>query len=66
MMQGPITVTGCRCERCRWEWVPKFDKAPRVCPHCKSPYWNIPRKKKTAGKKPATPPAGSAGRKETT
>jgi predicted Zn-ribbon and HTH transcriptional regulator len=41
----PITVMGYRCERCGHEWVPRdFDAEPRVCPKCKSPYWNSPRK----------------------
>jgi len=48
-----ITVLGYRCERCRHEWVPRgVDTAakkpppePRVCPKCKSPYWNKPRKR---------------------
>src|SRR5207245_962730 len=42
----PITVMGYRCERCGHEWVPRGDIAgdPRVCPKCKTPYWNRPRK----------------------
>lgn len=41
----PITVMGYRCERCSHEWVPKdYDREPAVCPKCKSPYWNRPRK----------------------
>ena len=36
---------GWRCERCQHEWVPRdFDQEPSVCPKCKSPYWNRPRK----------------------
>ena len=40
-----LLVWGYRCERCGHEWVPR-EKAqePRVCPKCKSPYWNRPRK----------------------
>ena len=34
-----ITVKGYRCERCRHEWVPRREDVPRVCPRCKSPYW---------------------------
>jgi DNA-directed RNA polymerase subunit RPC12/RpoP len=40
-------VTAYRCERCGYEWLPRFAKAPppAVCPNgaCKSPYWNKPR-----------------------
>ena len=48
MARVPITVMGYRCERCEHEWIPRgeseTDKEPRVCPKCKSPYWNRPRK----------------------
>ena len=46
MARVPITVMGFRCERCSHEWVPRgdLDQEPRVCPKCKSPYWNRPRK----------------------
>ncbi len=38
-----------RCERCAHEWIPKKpwsegDALPMVCPSCKSPYWNKPRR----------------------
>ena len=39
----PITQMGYRCARCEHEWVPKVQE-PRVCPKCKSAYWNRPRK----------------------
>jgi DNA-directed RNA polymerase subunit RPC12/RpoP len=46
MTRVPITIMGYRCERCTHEWAPKsFDKEPKVCPKCKSPYWNTPRSK---------------------
>lgn len=40
-----ITVDGYKCERCEHEWVPRDKSHPRVCPKCKSPYWDKPRKK---------------------
>lgn len=39
-----ITMMGYRCERCEHEWVPKTPKKPRVCPKCKSPYWDRKRR----------------------
>jgi hypothetical protein len=46
MARVPITVMGYRCERCCHEWVPRDTaQEPSVCPKCKSPYWNRPRKK---------------------
>ncbi len=45
MGRVPITVMGYRCERCGHEWFPRIEKQePRVCPKCKSPYWNSPKK----------------------
>lgn len=49
MGRVPITVMGYRCERCGHEWIPRgdSDEEPRVCPKCKSAYWNRPPKKAT-------------------
>ena len=45
MARVPITVMGFRCERCSHEWIPRdAEQEPAVCPKCKSPYWNRPRK----------------------
>src|SRR5436190_7512759 len=45
MARVPITVMGYRCERCNHEWIPRdAETEPRVCPKCKSPYWNTPRR----------------------
>ncbi len=47
MAKIPITIMGFRCERCEHEWIPRNggDSGPKVCPSCKSPYWDTPRKK---------------------
>src|SRR5256885_1181087 len=40
-----IQLWGYRCLRCGHEWVPKNkEQKPRVCPKCKNPYWDRPRK----------------------
>jgi predicted Zn-ribbon and HTH transcriptional regulator len=46
-----VQLWGFRCERCGHEWLPR-DKSqdPRVCPKCKSPYWDRPRKADIAKK----------------
>lgn len=45
-----VQIWGYRCERCNHEWVPRDrDNEPRVCPKCKSPYWNTPRREKRTG-----------------
>lgn len=49
MPRVPITVMGCRCERCCHEWIPRDAKQqPAVCPKCKSAYWDRPRRKAPA------------------
>ena len=48
-----MTVWGYRCERCGHEWLPREQGQPdpKVCPKCKSPYWDRPRQA------PKAPPA---------
>jgi hypothetical protein len=50
-------VTAYRCERCGYEWLPRFgDKQapPTVCANleCKSPYWNKPRQQRRGKRAP--------------
>jgi hypothetical protein len=33
------------CERCGHEWAPRQTEI-RICPKCKSPYWDKPKRKK--------------------
>ena len=40
-----VQLWGYRCERCGHEWLPRKGEEPKVCPKCKSPYWNTPRKR---------------------
>ena len=38
-----------KCLRCNGEWSPRSEtKIPKNCPKCNSPYWNTPRKNRTA------------------
>ncbi len=35
---------GYHCGRCDHEWIPRDPNIePKVCPKCKSPYWNKPK-----------------------
>jgi predicted Zn-ribbon and HTH transcriptional regulator len=36
MVEGETYV----CKRCGHVWIGRKDTLPRVCPKCKSPYWN--------------------------
>ncbi len=41
-----LKVKGFKCERCNHMWAPRNkEEKPIICPKCKSPYWNRPRKK---------------------
>ena len=46
MAEIEIKVKGFQCERCKHKWVPRNKERPIICPTCKSPYWDRPRKKK--------------------
>lgn len=40
-----LHLLGYHCERCKHDWVPRVqEQEPKVCPKCKSPYWNRPRR----------------------
>jgi len=41
---GEIKLPGFVCERCEHTWVGRNGGKPVVCPSCKSPYWDTPRK----------------------
>jgi predicted Zn-ribbon and HTH transcriptional regulator len=43
MATKAVKVLECTCERCGHEWKSKL-ASPKVCPKCKSPYWNTPKK----------------------
>ena len=32
------------CNRCGHKWMSSHEEKPRVCPKCKSVYWDSPRK----------------------
>jgi predicted Zn-ribbon and HTH transcriptional regulator len=40
-----VAIHGEKCEKCGHEWIPHKDSLLIKCPHCKSPYWKIPREK---------------------
>ena len=46
MAKVKITVWGWRCERCGHEWAPRTENIPKICPKCKSNYWDRPPKKR--------------------
>ena len=34
-----------KCKRCGYEWPQRFDRLPKKCAKCRTPLWNIPRRK---------------------
>ena len=54
MAKKKITVTLYICERCEHEWIPRLKgEEPRICPACKSPYYDRPKREKISEKKVA-------------
>lgn len=52
-----VRLTGYQCERCEHTWLPRSGaREPKVCPRCKSPYWNTPRQDATKGRTPVAEP----------
>jgi len=45
MAKVTISVAGYECERCQYKWQARKKIEPKVCPKCKSPYWNVPKKR---------------------
>jgi Zn finger protein HypA/HybF involved in hydrogenase expression len=42
-----IKLVKLKCERCGYEWNPRKPEI-RMCPSCKTPYWDVPKKTKAA------------------
>ena len=40
------------CQRCDHAWYQRKDEYPKVCPKCKSAYWDTPRPGKNRKEKP--------------
>ena len=39
-----VPIIGHKCFRCNHAWRPvDMARSPKVCPKCKSPYWNKPK-----------------------
>jgi predicted Zn-ribbon and HTH transcriptional regulator len=41
--QVETTIQAHKCLRCGHVWIPRKKEKPRVCPKCKSPYWDKPK-----------------------
>jgi DNA-directed RNA polymerase subunit RPC12/RpoP len=46
MAKIKISIDGYKCERCSHQWIPRKEENPIICPTCKSPYWDKPKKVK--------------------
>lgn len=51
-MIATITLSVMKCLRCTHQWFPRSIELPKVCPLCKSPYWNTPRGTVKPGPRP--------------
>ena len=46
MLVGKVTRKVWKCDRCGHEWLSRDNERPLRCASCKSPYWDVPKKKK--------------------
>jgi hypothetical protein len=49
MAKREETVIVCVCERCGHDWIPRGEFEPKICPKCKSIYWDRPKRRQQAG-----------------
>ena len=59
-----IKIDGFRCERCGHKWVKRGDEDPKVCPKCKSPYWDTPKGDKSSKNKKTSIIVGPTSNKQ--
>jgi len=52
-MKQKIKLPKLHCHRCGHDWIPR-KLVVTVCPDCKSPYWEIPKKIKENSAKTTT------------
>lgn len=38
-----VTIRPMICLRCGYQWQPRAEAKPTICPKCKSPYWDKPK-----------------------
>ncbi len=55
------TIALAKCLRCGFEWLPRVE-CPAKCPHCFTPYWNVPRAYALPGKPKPTRKGKPRGR----
>ena len=48
-MPTTIKLKQWTCLRCKHSWYPRKPVRPRICPRCKSAYWDVPRKQSVSG-----------------
>ncbi|MEN7981919.1 MAG: hypothetical protein ABFQ65_00545 [Nanoarchaeota archaeon] len=46
-----IFIKGNKCFRCRHKWIQREEEKSRICPKCKSPYWDRKKTKFTKNEK---------------
>ena len=44
-----------KCKRCGKTWFPRSPGVPRICPTCKTTYWDTPKDEATPVNRPGRP-----------
>ena len=45
IMEQKIVLKQYTCERCNHTWLPRTFERPRICPRCKSAWWDTVKTK---------------------
>ena len=43
MGKTTIKVRAKKCDKCKYVWIPKIKRKPRLCPNCKTVKWDDKR-----------------------
>ena len=48
--EEPVQLMRYNCFNCFHSWLPRTEKRPRVCPKCKSAWWDVKKELKGGNK----------------
>lgn len=44
-MEKWIKIKGFKCDKCDHEWIQRKKEKPKICPKCKSKFWDYKNQK---------------------
>ncbi len=49
--EEPVQLMRYNCFKCIHSWLPRTEKRPKVCPKCKSAWWDVKKELKVVKEK---------------